>query len=128
MHVYLVVFKHDRSGLWYLSLSTGNFPLAFKHSLVTPLPKKANLDKENLSNYRPISNLSFLSKVTERIVLSRLNHYLSSNSLLNPHQSHFTKHHSTETLSLCITNWSLPSAISKFPAYVSSTSLLHLTL
>src|SRR6218665_3738445 len=51
-----------------LSLSTGNFPLAFKHSLVNPLLKKANLDKENLSNYRPISNLSFLSKLTERIV------------------------------------------------------------
>src|SRR6218665_991743 len=31
-------------------------------------------------------------------------------------------------LSLCITNWCLPSAISKFPAYDSSTSLLHLTL
>src|SRR6218665_335220 len=77
--------------------------MAFKHSLITPLLKKSNLDKENLSNYRPISNLSFLSKLTERIVLARLNDYVSSNSLLNPHQSGFTKHHSTETLlvSLC---------------------------
>src|SRR6218665_818056 len=50
--------------------------------------------KKNQSNYRPISNLSFLSKLTERIVLARLNDYLSSNSLLNPHQSGFTKHHS----------------------------------
>src|SRR6218665_3059016 len=81
-----------------LSLSFGNFPMVFKHSLVTHLLKKANLVKENLSNYRPISNLSFLSKLTERIVLARLNDYLSSNSLLNPHQSGFTKHHSTETL------------------------------
>src|SRR6218665_960085 len=74
--------------------------MVFKHSLVTPLLKKTNLDKENPSNYRPISNLSFLSKLTERkiIVLARLNDYLSSNSLLNPHQSGFTKHHSTETL------------------------------
>src|SRR6218665_2937743 len=76
-----------------LSLSSGNFPMVFKHSLVTPLLKKANLDKENPSNYRPISNLSFLSKLTERIVLAPLNDYLSSNSLLNPHQSGFTKHH-----------------------------------
>src|SRR6218665_2746602 len=38
-----------------LSLSSGNFPMVFKHSLVTPLLKKANLDKENPSNYRPIS-------------------------------------------------------------------------
>src|SRR6218665_2351125 len=59
---------------------------------------------ENPSNYRPISNLSFLYKLTERIILARLNDYLSSNSLLNPHQYGFTKHHSTETLlSLCIT-------------------------
>src|SRR6218665_2967680 len=77
-----------------LSVSTGNFPLAFKHSLV----------KENLSNYRPISNLSFLSKMTERIVLARLNDYLSSNSFLNPHQSGFTKHHSTETLLVSLYN------------------------
>src|SRR6218665_2862367 len=94
-----------------LSLSTGNFPLAFKHSLVTPLLKKANLDKENLSNYRPISNLSFLSKLTERIVLARLNDYLSSNSLLNPHQSGFTKHHFTETLLVSLYN-KLISAVS----------------
>ena len=37
-----------------LSFSSGNFPMVFKHSLVTPLLKKANLDKENPSNYRPI--------------------------------------------------------------------------
>jgi len=78
--------------------------MAFKHSLITPLLKKSNLDKENLSNYRPISNLSFLSKLTERIVLARLNDYVSSNSLLNPHQSGFTKHHSTETLLVSLYN------------------------
>ena len=99
-----------------LSLSTGNFPLAFKHSLVTPLLKTANLDEENLSNYRPISNLSFLSKLTERIVLARLNDYLSSNSLLKSqsppiwlHQTPF--HRNSAQLSLYITNWSLQSAI-----------------
>src|SRR6218665_3149751 len=78
--------------------------MGFKYALVTPLLKKTNLDKENPSNYRPISNLSFLSKLTERIVLARLNDYLSSNSLLNPHQSGFTKHHSTETLLVSLYN------------------------
>src|SRR6218665_2224432 len=72
--------------------------MVIKHSLVTPLLKKANLEKENSSNYRHLSNLSFLSKLTQRIVLARLNNYLSSNSLLNLHQSGFTKHHSTGTL------------------------------
>src|SRR6218665_444629 len=58
-----------------ISLSTGSLPLLFKHSLVTPLLKKPSLDKEILSNYRPVSNLSFISKLTERIVLSRINDY-----------------------------------------------------
>src|SRR6218665_220044 len=57
------------------------------------------------------SNLSFLSKLTERIVLARLNDYLSSNSLLNPHQSGFTKHHSRETLLVSLYN-KLVSAVS----------------
>ena len=56
-----------------LSLSTGTFPMLFKNSVVKPLLKKPSLDKELLSNYRPISNLSFLSKLSERVVLSRLN-------------------------------------------------------
>src|SRR6218665_821280 len=48
-----------------LSLSTGSLPLLFKHSLVTPLLKRQSLDKEILSNYRPVSNLSFISKLNE---------------------------------------------------------------
>src|SRR6218665_2708731 len=94
-----------------LSLSSGNFPMIFKHSLVTPLLRKANLDKKNPSNYLSISNLCFLSKLTERIVLARLNDYLSSNSLLNPHISGFTKHPSTETLLVSLYN-KLVSAVS----------------
>src|SRR6218665_260471 len=102
--------------------------MAFKHSLVTPLLKKANLDKENLSNYRLISNLSFLSKLPERIVLARLNDYHSSYSFLNPPQSDFIKHHSAETLFVYLANLYLPSAIRKYPTYVSLTSLTHLIL
>jgi hypothetical protein len=50
-----------------LSLSTGNFPMAFEQSLVTLHLRKAKRDKGNLSNYHLISNLSFLSKLTDRI-------------------------------------------------------------
>ena len=81
-----------------LSLLTGTFPSSFKNSLVTPLLKKPNLNREDLNNYRPISNLSVLSKLTEKIVLSRLTDHLSKNSLYNTHQSAYTKHHSTETV------------------------------
>src|SRR6218665_1528980 len=81
-----------------------------------------------LTNNRLISNLSFLSKLTERIVLARLNGYHSSYSFLNPHQSDFIKHHSAETLLICLANLYLLSAIRKYPTYVSLTSLPHLIL
>ena len=85
-----------------LSLSTGVFPDQFKSCSVHPHLKKANLDKEDLSNYRPISHLSFLSKLTERVVKLRLTEYLSNNNLLNPFQSAYIKHHSTETALLSV--------------------------
>jgi len=85
-----------------LSLSTGEFPSSFKQSIVTPLIKKPSLDKENLSNYRPISNLSFLSKLTERVIKIRLDQHLTQNSLYNLYQSAYTKFHSTETALLSV--------------------------
>jgi len=81
-----------------LSLSSGQFHPLLKLSTISPLLKKPTLDKDQLSNYRPISNLSLISKIIERIVKSRLTDYLSSNNLLNPHQSAYCKHHSTETV------------------------------
>ena len=56
-----------------------------------------NLDKDQLSNYRPISNPS-LYKIIERVVTE----HRSSNNLFNPHQSAYIKHHSTETAMLYI--------------------------
>jgi len=85
-----------------LSLSTGVFPSNFKQSIVTPLIKKPSLDKENFNNYRPISNLSFLSKLVERIVKNRLDQHLAQNSLYNAYQSAYTKFHSTETALLSV--------------------------
>ena len=85
-----------------LSISTGVFPDQFKSCSVHPHLKKSNLDKENLTNYRPISHLSFLSKLTERVVKLRLTEYLSSNNLLNSFQSAYIKHHSTETTLLSV--------------------------
>ena len=85
-----------------LSLGTGVFPDQFKTSSVIPLLKKSNLDKEELSNYRPISHLSFLSKLTERVVKIRLTQHLSSNNLLNSFQSAYTKNHSTESTLLAV--------------------------
>lgn len=85
-----------------LSLSSGQFCHSLKQSSVTPLLKKPSLDKENLSNYRPISNLSFISKILERVVMSRLNDHLTNSKLLNPFQSAYRKLHSTETVLLSL--------------------------
>lgn len=55
------------------SLASGCIPAAFKHVVLQSLIKKKNLDPADLSNYRPISKLSFLSKVLEKVVLNQIN-------------------------------------------------------
>jgi len=85
-----------------LSLASGTFPDQFKSCSVIPLLKHYNLDKEDLSNYRPISHLSFLSKLNERVVKNRLTSHLSTNNLLNSYQSAYTKHYSTESTLLAV--------------------------
>jgi len=87
-----------------LSISTGLFPSQFKQAIVTPLLKKPSLDKDDLTNYRPVSNLSFLSKLTEKVVKSRLDEHLSRNKMYNHHQSAYTKFCSTETTLLSVQN------------------------
>jgi len=85
-----------------LSLTSGQFHPILKESVISPLLKKSTLDKYQLSNYRPISNLSLISTIIERIVKSRLTDHLTSNKLLNPHQSAYCEQHSTETALLYI--------------------------
>ena len=51
-----------------LSFQRGIFPSQLKHALVTPRLKKPALDPDTASSYRPISNLSFISKLVERLV------------------------------------------------------------
>ena len=80
-----------------LSLTSGQFHLILKESVISLLLKKLTLDKDQLSNYRPISNLSLISKIVEHVVKCRLVDHLTSNKLLNPHKSSCCKHHSTET-------------------------------
>jgi len=60
------------------------------------------LSKDDLCNYRPISHLSFLSKLTEKVVKLRLVDYLSAKNVLNSFQSAYIKHHSTETTLLSV--------------------------
>jgi len=61
------------------SFNSGRFPAKLKLGLITPLLKKAGLDATDDCNFKPISNLPTMSKLLERLALSRLQpHLLSS--------------------------------------------------
>jgi len=55
------------------------------------------MDAADMANYRPVFNLSFLSKTVERVVADQLNRYLASSGLIRPLQSAYRACHSTET-------------------------------
>ena len=74
-------------------LVSGVFPDALKIAKVVPVFK--NGDAKCISNYRPISVLPTLSKITERIVYNRLSKYLSDHSILHSNQFGFREKLST---------------------------------
>ena len=61
------------------------------------LANLANLDVDELKNYRPISNLTYLSKILEKVVHEELNMYIEENGLFSEYQSGYRKFHSCET-------------------------------
>ena len=65
------------------SLESGPVCGVFKQAVVTPLSKKPNLDSDMLKNYRPVSNLPFISKIIEKAVLTQLQEHLGGNGLLS---------------------------------------------
>ena len=69
------------------SLQQGHLPTSQKHAIVTPLLKKPGADTADMANYRPVSNLSFLSKTVERVIAEQLNKYLTDNGLMPSLQS-----------------------------------------
>ena len=87
-----------------LCLTHGVFPEQFKLALVSPLLKKPSLSKEELKNYRPVSNLNYLSKLLERVVARQLNNHLQDQNLVNTSQSAYKAGHSTESALLKIKN------------------------
>ena len=86
------------------SLSEGSFPNSFKTAHVTPLHKKPTLPKNNLKNYRPVSNLNYISKLIEKVVAAQIHEHLKTNKLNNHYQSAYRAGHSTESALLIIQN------------------------
>ena len=82
-----------------LSITNSNFD-GLKEAHVVPILKSLQLDKEDFKSYRPVSLLSFVSKLTERVVHNRVTDYLSSNDLHVPSQYGYKRHHSCETFLL----------------------------
>ena len=91
-------------GLSIKSLEKGCVPDDLKHADILPLIKKDNLDKNTLKNYRPVSNLIFISKLLEKVVAERLKNHLDKYDLWSTMQSAYCSFHSTETALLSVQN------------------------
>ena len=85
-----------------MSLQEVCLPNSQQQAIVNPRIKKPGPDASEVKNYWPISNLTFLSKVIERLVCKQLVAYLEANNLLPRNQSAYQRHHSTETAVLKI--------------------------
>ena len=85
------------------SLACGYFPSDWKEALVNPLLKKDDLPHV-FANLRPVSNLQFISKLTERTVFDQVHRHMTEYSLYPVLQSAYRKGHSTETTLLKVTN------------------------
>ena len=87
-----------------LSLKSGVFPDMLKLSQITPLLKKPLLSKDDIKNYRPVSNLNFYLNCCKKIITKRIRSHLESNDLLNRYQSAYRPMYSTETALLKVQN------------------------
>ena len=85
------------------SLEHSEFPKSEKLACIKP-GYKGKGDKNSLNSYRPISNLSFLSKIIEFAVHEQSWSHLSSQKIIPEEQSAYRENHSTETTNCAIMN------------------------
>ena len=101
---YLDILITPITSIMNASLEQGKCPNFFKQAHVTLILKKSSLDKEVFKNYRPVSNLNFVSKILERVIAAQLQTHLDEAGLMTAFQSAYRKHHSTESVLLNIHN------------------------
>ena len=82
-----------------VSIANGVFPNSEKQAIVTPI-LKGNLDPQSFSSFRPVSNLTFQSKILEKVILTQLMDYLDMVGAIHDNQSAYRRLYSTET-ALC---------------------------
>jgi len=85
-----------------LTFETSIFPNALKTVKVIPIFKNKG-SNQNVDNYRPISLLSNIDKIFERLVYSRLISFLESHDILSDRQFGFRKQHSTKLALISLT-------------------------
>ena len=78
------------------SFETGQFASVWKEPLVLPALRKAGLEVA-FENFRPISNLLFVSKLSERTVAAQFRQHVEDQGLECELQCANKKHYSTET-------------------------------
>jgi len=91
------VFTPIITRLANLSFQSRNFSSSYKRAQVLPLPKKAGMDTLSLANYRPISNLSTVFKMLERLAVACLCPRLLGSANFSQFQSAYRKGNCTET-------------------------------
>ena len=79
------------------SLMSGIVPAPLKDGILRPLLKKVGMNHNELKNYRPVTNLTFVSKILEKVVFQQILSHIDFNSLHAVFQSAYKKYHSTET-------------------------------
>ena len=90
------------TAIFNLSFQSNTVPDDWKVAKVTPIFKTD--DRCDTNNYRPISVISGVARVFERLVYNQLESYVTQHNLINPKQSGFRSLHSTTTAMLDLTN------------------------
>ena len=87
-----------------LCFSSGVFPTPCKSSIIFHLIKKQDLDLEILKNYRPVANLTLISKIIEKAIATQIHDHLINNDIVDNFQSAYKAGHSCETALLRVYN------------------------
>ena len=103
------------------SLASGRVPAVWKLATVVPLHKGGELTEP--SNFRPISVLSVVGKLVERVVCTQLLEYVTTHHILVDSQYAYRPQHSTEDAVIDIVSHAIANMDSSMVTSITSTDL-----